>query len=148
MSRTTGKSKPTTYLRPDDYIYVSADELEPAPDGRVIYNGQPASIFGGEGVKIRMVSVEGPLEKSWPPQRTRDLFRGVEWDSTGDGILGFLRAEQGYKPALAESPEEAVRRITSAFASKAFRRAPSDDEELDELVSLAMSSLKSESDFG
>ena len=32
----------TKYLRPDDYIYVSADELEPAPDGRVIYNSQPA----------------------------------------------------------------------------------------------------------
>ena len=48
------------------------------PDGRVIYNGQPASTFGGEGVKIREVTVEGPLEDTWPPQRTQDLFPNVQ----------------------------------------------------------------------
>jgi hypothetical protein len=77
-----------TYLRPDDYIYVSADELEPARDGRVIYNAKSASTFGGEGVKIRRVTVEGPLETSWPPERTRKLFPGVEWKASTDKRRG------------------------------------------------------------
>lgn len=133
-----------TYLRPDDYIYVSADELDPATDGRVIYNGQPASTFGGEGVKIREVTVEGPLEDTWPPQRTQDLFPNVNWESTGEGILGFFGVKDGYKPSITVTPEESLRSLTAEFARKAFRRAPT-KKELDELVSLAISRLESES---
>ena len=133
----------TTYLRPDDIIYVSADELDPATDGRVIYNGQPASTFGGEGVKIRKLTVEGPLEDTWPPQRTRDLFPNVSWKSTGKGILRFFGAKNGYEPSFNATREESLRSLTAEFARKAFRRAPT-KKELDELVSLAVSVLESE----
>ncbi|MDP7018281.1 MAG: DUF1592 domain-containing protein, partial [Pirellulaceae bacterium] len=131
-----------TYLRPDDVIYVSADELEPAPDGRVIYNGQPASTFGGEGVKIRRVTVEGPLETNWPPERTRKLFPGVEWK------LGRKNAQPGraYGPVLTDSPIEHVREIVAQLAPKAFRRKVS-DEEIDALVALAKPSLDAGRDF-
>jgi uncharacterized protein YjbI with pentapeptide repeats len=131
----------TTYLRPDDYIYVSADELEPARDGRVIYNSQPASKFGGEGVKIRRVTVEGPLESSWPPQRTRKLFPGVEWKAST-----VKRRGRAYEPMLTESPIEHVRAIVSALAPRAFRRKVS-NHEIDALVALAKPGLEAKRDF-
>ncbi len=129
----------TKFLRPDDYIYVSADELEPAPDGKVIYNGQPASTFGGEGVKIRRVTVEGPLETTWPPERTRKLFFGVEWKARG-AIVNFFQQGSAFEPELAQSPLEHVRRIVSEFAPRAFRRNVS-DEEIDGLLQLAKLSV-------
>lgn len=131
----------TTYLRPDDYIYVSADELEPAPDGRVIYNSQPASQFAGEGVRIRRVSVEGPLESNWPPERTRKLFPGVEWKASSDKRRG-----RAYEPVLHDSPIEHVKAIVSAIAPRAFRRKVSGSE-IDALVALAKPSLEAKRDF-
>ena len=130
-----------TYLRPDDYIYVSADELEPARDGRVIYNAKSASTFGGEGVKIRRVTVEGPLETSWPPERTRKLFPGVEWKASTDKRRG-----RAYEPVLRDSPLEHARAIVSAIAPKAWRREVSDSE-IDALVALARPSLEAKRDF-
>lgn len=132
----------TKYLRPDDYIYVSADELEPAPDGSIIYNSQPASKFGGEGVRIRRVTVEGPLEASWPPERTKNLFPGIEWKYN---LIGALRGQSFY-PELKEPPIGHVRTIVSALASKAFRRKVSESE-VDELVELAKPSLDAKHDF-
>jgi len=132
----------TTYLRPDDYIYVSADELEPAPDGRVIYNVQPANTFGGEGVKIRRVTVEGPLESTWPPERTRQLFPQIEWKF----IPGARRGGRAYRPVLTKAPIEHVKDIVAAFASRAWRRKVS-EKEIDALVALAKPSLEAKRDF-
>ena len=132
----------TKYLRPDDFFYVSADELEPATDGRQIYNSQPASEFGGEGVKIRSVIVEGPLETSWPPVRTRKLLPGIEWKA----IKPRTRGGRAYDPVLTKSPAEHVREIVTAFARRAFRRKVSDDE-IDAFLALANPSLEAQRDF-
>lgn len=121
------------YLRPDDYIYVSADELEPAPDGKVIYNSQPASEFKGEGVRVRKVLVEGPLESTWPPQRTRALFPGVEWEPVANGRY--------YRPVTTRSHFEHIRDAVAALAPRAFRR-PVTDKEIQDLTNLAVPSLK------
>jgi len=129
------------YLRPDDYIYISADELEPATNGRVIYNSQPASKFGGEGVKIRRVTVEGPLETNWPPERTRRLFPGVEWKASSDKARG-----RAYAAVLNDSPLEHVKAIVSAFASRAWRRQAT-KAELDTLVALAKPGIEAKRDF-
>ncbi len=131
----------TTHLRPDDYIYVSADELDPASDGRVIYSSQPANKFAGEGVKIRRVTVEGPLESTWPPERTRKLFPGVKWKANKD-----MRHGRAYEPLLHDSPLEHVRAIVSALAPRAWRRKVSNDE-IDALVALARPSLDAKRDF-
>ncbi len=132
----------TTYLRPDDYIYVSADELEPALDGRVIYNGQPASTFGGEGVKVRRVTVEGPLETVWPPERTRKLFPGIQWKANSENG----RSGRAYQAVLSDSPIEHVRAMVTELAPRAFRREV-DDQEIEALVSLARPSLEAGRDF-
>lgn len=132
-----------TYLRPDDYFYVSADELEPAPDGGNIYGSQPASQFQGEGVKIQHVSVQGPLEETWPPQRTRQLFPDVEWKQTG---LGSLFGKGAYEPALTNEPSEHIRVMVANLAPKAFGRVVS-DAEIDALTALAKPSLEEGRNF-
>jgi len=126
------------YFRPDDYFYVSADELDPAPDGRVIYNSQPASKFQGEGVRVRKVLVEGPLEATWPPERTRDLFPGVQWELAANG--------HHYKPVTTKSHYEHIRDAVRSLASKVFRR-PVTDEEVEGFTQLALPSLKAERGF-
>ena len=130
------------YLRPDDYFYVSADELDPAPNGQVIYNSQPASSYQGEGVKIHKVVVQGPLETSWPPQRTRDLFPGIEWRFQAAGSQ-FGRF---YHPVFTKPQIDHLREIVSAFAPKAFGRVVSETE-IDALVSLAKPDLDAGRDF-
>ena len=126
------------YLRLDDYFYVSADELEPAPDGKVIYNSQPASEFKGEGVRVRKVLVEGPLESTWPPQRTRDLFPGVQWEPAANGRY--------YKPVTTKSHYEQIRDAVAALAPRAFRR-PVTDQEIESFTNLAVPSLKAQRGF-
>jgi len=126
------------YLRPDDYFYVSTDELEPAPDGKVIYNSQPASKFKGEGVRVRKVLVEGPLESTWPPQRTRALFPGVEWKPAANGRY--------YQPMTTKSHYEHIRDAVAALAPRAFRR-PVTDKEIEDLTNLSVPSLKARSGF-
>jgi hypothetical protein len=136
------KVSTTKYLRPDDYFYVSADELEPAPDGRVIYNSQPASEFKGEGVRIRQVTVEGPLESTWPPERTRKLFPGIEWKTAGARQTNSL----AYVPQLTKSPAEHIRDSVAVLAPRAFRRSVG-EEEIDALAALANPAIEANSDF-
>ena len=126
------------YLRPDDYFYVSTDELEPAPDGKVIYNSQPASEFKGEGVRVRKVLVEGPLESTWPPQRTRALFPGVKWEPVANGRY--------YKPGTTTPHYEHIRDAVAALAPRAFRR-PVTDKEIEDLTNLAVPSLNARRGF-
>lgn len=132
----------TKYLRPDDYFYVSADELEPALDGKTIYNSQPAGAFGGEGVRIRRVTVEGPLEKNWPPERTRNLFPEIEWKYSPVGA----KAGRAYRPELTKPPMQHLRIVVSAFAQKAFRRRVS-VREVGKLVALAKPALDAKRGF-
>ena len=128
----------TKYLRPDDYFYVSADELEPAPDGKVIYNSQPASEFKGEGVRVSKVVVEGPLESTWPPQRTRTLLPGVEWEPAANGRY--------YKSVTTKSHYEHIRDAVAALAPRAFRR-PVTDREIRDLTNLSVPTLEARRGF-
>ena len=126
------------YFRPDDYFYVSADELEPALNGKTIYNSQPASEFKGEGVRIHKVLVEGPLDDVWPPQRTRDLLPGVQWEPAAN--------RRYYKPVTAKSHYEHIRDAVATLAPRAFRRSVS-DKEIEDFTKLAVPSLKARRGF-
>ncbi|MEC8557637.1 MAG: DUF1592 domain-containing protein [Planctomycetota bacterium] len=131
------------YFRPGDYFYVSADELEPALDGSVIYNSQPASEFKGEGVRVRKVLVEGPIEALWPPQRTHDLFPGVQWEPVA---LSERLDDFRYMPVTTKTDYEHIRDAVKALAPRAFRR-PVTDKEIDDLTNLAAPSLKARRGF-
>ena len=128
------------YLRPDDYFYVSADELDPSPDGKVIYNSQPASEFKGEGVRIREVSIEGPLESVWPPQRTRDLFPEVSWARQNQ------RRGLGFKPVLQHPPIEQLRLAVRSLANRVLARDLSDDE-VESFTAVAHASIEAGRDW-
>ena len=130
------------YLRPDDYIYVSADELEPAPDGKVIYNVQPAKEYKGEGVRIRRFSIEGPLESTWPPERTRSLFPGIRWQFRAP----VQRGGRAFHPVLSKEPAEHIRDSINALGRKAYGRDLTPDE-VDVLLQLAMPHLEADRDF-
>ena len=136
------KFETVKYLRPDDYFYVSADELEPAPNGRIIYNSQPAKDYKGEGVRVRNVTVEGPLEETWPPKRTRNLLTKVEFEHLPKQPWW----KRHYRPKLKKEPIEHIREIVKKLAPRAFRRQVS-DKEIDSLVSLSKPALKENRDF-
>lgn len=129
------------YLRPDDFFYVSADELDPAPDGKVIYNSQPAEKFKGEGVKFRSVIIEGPLETSWPPQRTHQLLSGIKWKFNEKNILG-----RAYQPQLIDDRVKHAKTIVKSFAEKTWHRKVS-EVELEQLLRLSESGLNAKKDF-
>ncbi|MFK7820232.1 MAG: DUF1592 domain-containing protein [Planctomycetaceae bacterium] len=141
------------YLRPDDYIYASADELDPSPDGKTIYGSQPASEFRGEGVKVRRVMIEGPLESDWPPMRTRNLMSGVEWKwipgKSHDWRKYRDRAEArddlGYAPAQ-DAPAELAHTVISNFATRAFLRKVT-NEEVEALIALGKPLLEENNQF-
>ena len=130
------------YLRPDDYFYVSADELEPAPDGKVIYSSQPASQFKGEGVSIRSVFVEGPLETSWPPQRTQNLFPNVSWKL----MPSRKRFGRQFRPQFAGSAKERIRDAVERLAILALGRKLS-ELEMNRIIALADSKIKNGDDW-
>lgn len=130
-----------TYLRPDDYFYVSVDEMDPAPNGTVIYNAKSAETYAGEGVRIRRVTVQGPIETTWPPKRTRALFPGIQWKQVRQNNTG-----RSYQPVLTESPISHLKAIVKNFASKALRRKPS-EQEIDNWVALAIPSLNTNRNF-
>ncbi|MEL7264017.1 MAG: DUF1587 domain-containing protein [Planctomycetota bacterium] len=145
------------YLRPDDYFYVSADELEPAPDGKLIYNSQPARDFKGEGVRIRKVIVEGPLEPTWPPGRTRALFPSVQWQPVGrrENRREVRQRKSDrteslnntcYEPVTTKPHYEHIRDAVAALAPRAFRR-PVTEKEITDLTDLAIPSLKARRGF-
>ena len=104
----------------------------------MIYNSQPASEFKGEGVRVRKVLVEGPLESTWPPQRTRALFPGVKWEPVANGRY--------YKPGTTTPHYEHIRDAVAALAPRAFRR-PVTDKEIEDLTNLAVPSLNARRGF-
>ena len=110
------------YLRPGDLIApVPADLDGPRPTHAV--PGNPHSGYGGmkhhpgEGVALKLMTIEGPLliDGVWPPESTRQLLTGVEFDADGE-----IR--------LTKDPYEHVVDIVEAFAPRAFRRPLNEDE--------------------
>ena len=61
------------YFTPGDYFYLAPADLDCDPNGRKVL-AVGARDYRGEGVAIRRLTLEGPLEKQWPPERTRDLL--------------------------------------------------------------------------
>ena len=120
----------TPYLRPGDLIApVPADLDGPRPTHAI--PGDPHSGFGGlkhhpgEGVALKSMTIEGPLvtDGVWPPESTRQLLTGVEFDADGE-------------IQLAKDPYDHIVDIVAALAPRAFRR-PLAYGELEAYASLA-----------
>ena len=122
----------TPFLRPGDLIGLSPADADVPPDadpsslGPVDQSQGFVDIIGtypGEGVALKSMTIEGPLLDAWPPESTRQLLLGVEYDEDG-GIR------------LTREPYAHVVAIVTAFAPRAFRRRV-DDDEIEAYASLA-----------
>ena len=121
----------TPFLRPGDLIGLSPADLDfPVDvDPRAFRPADPSVGYGGmkdypgEGIALKSMTIEGPLLDTWPPESTRQLLTGVEFDAAGE-----IR--------LAKAPYEHVVDIVARFAPRAFRR-PLEAGELEAYASLA-----------
>ena len=116
----------TPFLRPGDLISPAlADHDFPPGDSPDSYFVPDKNVrdYTGEGIALKSMTIDGPLLDTWPPQNTRQLLAGVEFDE--DGGIRLTRA-----------PYAHVVDIVARFAPLAFRR-PLDEGELEYYASLA-----------
>ncbi len=114
-----------TFLRPGDLLAPSLAEADPPPGEFFDYYAPERNVenYGGEGIALRSMTIEGPLFDDWPPASARRLLAGIDFDADGE-------------PVLTASPYEHVVDVVAAFAPRAFRR-PLARGELEGFASLA-----------
>ena len=130
---TPGKSRKievTQYFEPGEFFFPAGLNLKAAPEGKMIYmmRDKGARGYKGEGLAIKWLKIEGPLEEVWPPARTRDLLSGVP--------IVWVPQHRIYWTHPTKVPKEHLRDIFERLAPKAFRR-PVTDAEIESFVSLA-----------
>ena len=106
------------YFRPGDFFFLAPSDLDATPQGRNVFS-IGAKDYPGEGVAIRHLTLEGPLEKQWPPERTRDLLGDVEFRVGKDGRYAVL---------LRDQPLARVADVVSRIGPSAFRRPLENNE--------------------
>jgi len=106
------------YFRPGDFFFLAPSDLDATPEGRNVFS-IGAKDYPGEGVAIRRLTLEGPLEKQWPPERTRDLLGDVEFRAGKDGR---------YEVLLRDQPLARVADVVSRIGPSAFRRPLENNE--------------------
>lgn len=105
-------------------------------EGRALY-GRDAYSYGGRGIAIEWVDVEGPLVESWPPPSVARLLGGLPVEPVESGT------QQRGKPAFAiavDEPSRAAEELLLEFASRAYRR-PVTAPEIARFVQLAQGGL-------
>ena len=84
-------------------------------EGKALY-GRDAYSYGGRGIAIEWIDVEGPLLESWPPPSVARLLSDLE--------IKPIEAKKG-RPAYEVSVDEplpAAEKLLLDFATRAFRR--------------------------
>jgi hypothetical protein len=131
----------TNYFTPDDYFYPAPADHDWQPDGRSIYHNIGAKNYTGEGVAIKWLKIEGPLEQHWPPERTRRVLPGVKFKQHWQPLT-----RQAFLVELTMTPREHVKDIIQRLGPLAFRR-PLKDGETDGLVQLAEPAISEDRPF-
>ena len=106
------------YFRPGDFFFLAPSDLDATQQGRNVFT-VGANNYPGEGVAVRHLTLEGPLEKQWPPERTRNLLGGVEFQTGRDGR---------HKIVLSDEPLARISDVISRLGAKALRRPLRDGE--------------------
>ena len=98
----------TTYLTPGVTVSPSLAGVPPlALDYFLVEN--TVRDYKGAGIAMKSMTIEGPLQDVWPPQSTRELLIGIDFDESGQIELS--------KPAI-----DHINEIVESFARRAFRR--------------------------
>ncbi|MDB4359006.1 DUF1592 domain-containing protein [Verrucomicrobiales bacterium] len=106
------------YFTPEDYFYLAPADLDQLPDGKTIFH-YGAKRYPGEGVAVRQLTLEGPLERQWPPERTRGLLGDVEFKVGPGGKHEII---------LDDEPLARIADVVSRIGPQAFRRPLRDEE--------------------
>jgi hypothetical protein len=106
------------FFTPEDYFYLAPADLDEMSDGRSFWNFG-ARDYPGEGLAIRHLTLEGPLEKQWPPERTRNLLGEVDYRIGNGGKHEII---------LNDEPSARIANVVSRIGPLAFRRPLADGE--------------------
>lgn len=134
-----GKSRTVevvSYFTPDDFFYPAPADADWQPDGRGVFANRGAKNYKGEGLAIKWLKIEGPLEEHWPPERTRQVLLGVKFKQRSSN---FRR--QAFDIELTKAPREHLAEIILHLGPLAFRR-PFKKGEAEALLRLAEPSLR------
>ena len=123
-----------TFLRPGQLLSPSVADLDlPAEAYKYFDPDKNIRDYKGKGIAIKSLTIDGPMLEAWPPESTRRLLTGVEFDDAGQ-----IR--------LTKPPYEHVVDIVRRFGSLAFRR-PLQSSEVERFASLALPLLVEERPF-
>jgi len=106
------------YFRPGDFFFLAPSDLDVSADGKNVFV-IGAKDYRGEGVAVRHLTLEGPLEKQWPPERARNLLGEVEFQTGRDGRHAVI---------LSDEPLARITDVVSRLGPKALRRPLRDGE--------------------
>ena len=106
------------FFTPEDYFFLAPADLDELPDGKNVFSFG-AKDYPGEGLAIRRMTIEGPLEKQWHPERTRDLLGDVEYRVGPGGH---------HEIVLQGKPLSRIVDVVSRIGPRTFRRPLGDDE--------------------
>ncbi|MFK7820644.1 MAG: DUF1592 domain-containing protein [Planctomycetaceae bacterium] len=133
----------TTRLEWNNYLYPSPDDLEADPSNKGVWN-VGAETFGGSGLLVEWVEIEGPLNEKWPPSSVGKLL--------GDTPIEKLKQKRWtndetiwFEPRPTDA-KASIRVLLTNFAERAFRR-PLEPGEADLSIKLALDSLESGRSF-
>jgi hypothetical protein len=101
----------TTYLEPGMLIAPSLADADTRGENTGAYYDPTKFVtsYTGEGIAMKSLVIEGPLNDVWPPKSTRELLTGITFDESGQIELS--------KPAM-----DHINEIVETFAQRAFRR--------------------------
>jgi hypothetical protein len=105
----------TTYLTPGMMVGPSLSEVPFPTDKNYFLPENTVRDYKGAGIAMKSMTIEGPLHDVWPPQSTRELLIGIDFDESGQIELS--------KPAI-----DHINEIVEKFAQRAFRRPLAEGE--------------------
>jgi len=114
----------TSYFTPEDYFFPGLADDDWEPNGRNVFSAKGAKHYKGEGVAIKWLKIQGPLEEHWPPERTRRVLYGVKFKERA-GIGGVARdgyRRQAFDLVLSKTPAQHLDQIIGRLGPLAFRR--------------------------
>ncbi|MFT6617757.1 MAG: hypothetical protein ACJASX_000643 [Limisphaerales bacterium] len=144
----------TTYFTPEHYFYpIPMDDDVPNPRAIAGIHAYGAKTYLGEGLGVKDVKITGPLEETWPPQRTRKFFAGVKLQHRQ---LNSQEWRQAWRPGgarmlahefiMGKPPLEHLQEMIERIGPKAFRR-PLREGEARSFAGLAEPALQAKRSF-
>ena len=134
-----------TMLRRGEYIFPQAFELTQPEDGSNVW-AVGAKDYQGSGLKLKWVSLTGPLHNSWPPVSATNLLPGVEFKKLKHTRWVNNKHIHYEIVPPTKDPLGTIRKGIVKLASRAFRR-PLQPGEVDEHLKLAQAALDDGASF-